>query len=217
MTDETPLVDAWSSFNTADERSLDSLFELTPPLLQRLADLTSVRDGLHVTDVGCSGGDLLSEWCRMFPRLIGLGIDSDSRSITRATEHSRELGLGKRLEYAVGDAYDLSAWEGRADVVLCQALLCNVARPSEVVRQMARATRAGGTVAAIEPTQGTLFRLPDEKLDRYAHLAYDKLRRLIGERRDDDSTDGEFGRRTHQVEVSTRIVVTGRVPATAGA
>jgi len=108
MTDERPLVDAWSSFNTAEERSLDSLFELTPPVLQRLADLTSVRDGLSVIDVGCSGGDLLGEWCRMFPRLVGLGVDSDARSIARAAERSGDLGLSDRLEFTVWGSWERS-------------------------------------------------------------------------------------------------------------
>jgi hypothetical protein len=41
MTDETPLVDAWSSFNA-----------LTPPLLQRLADLTMVELSTRIVVTG---------------------------------------------------------------------------------------------------------------------------------------------------------------------
>ncbi len=74
------------------------------------------------------------------------GFDADPAQLVLA----REAGPpGSRFEEA--DARDVPQRDEFYDRVVCQALLVHHSRPEEVIREMARLTRVGGLVAAIEP------------------------------------------------------------------
>jgi len=73
------------------------------------------------------------------------GFDADPAQVSLAREH----GPPGRFEEA--DARDVPARDESYDRVVCQALLVHQSRPQEVIGEMARLTRVGGLVAAIEP------------------------------------------------------------------
>jgi SAM-dependent methyltransferase len=86
----------------------DELFTVfhTPIIHEILAALRPRR----IVDLGCGGGRMLSDACRHFPELEGLGLDISPGAVALARERSEALGLRGRLQFRVADAFDLSTW-----------------------------------------------------------------------------------------------------------
>lgn len=95
----------------------------------------------RVLDVGCGTGELtrvLAEEAGGDARVIGLDADADLLSVAR--EHAPVVR---------GDARSLPFADDAVDLVVCQALLVNLADPPAAVREFSRVS--ADLVAAIEP------------------------------------------------------------------
>jgi SAM-dependent methyltransferase len=62
-----------------------------------------------VCDLGCGAGQFLIEWVKGGPERRGVGVDLAPESIEEARKSAAAQGVGDRLEFHVGDAFDNNA------------------------------------------------------------------------------------------------------------
>lgn len=127
----------------------------------------------RVIDVGCGEGALTRVLREECPGEV-IGCD-------------RNVELLSELDAPAvrGDAYDLPFADGGVDLVVCQALLINLADPERAVREFARV--ASGSVACIEPDNGAVS--VESTVDAERDLARRARRRYL----DGVETDVELG------------------------
>jgi SAM-dependent methyltransferase len=104
-----------------------------------------------VLDVGCGTGAEARALLRR-PDFDGhlVAVDLSPGLIETARRLASQDGLQGRVDYRVGDAHRLDLPDGAFDVVIAHTLLTHVLDPTSVLRQMARVTRPGGTVAVFD-------------------------------------------------------------------
>jgi SAM-dependent methyltransferase len=100
--------------------------------------------GLSWLDVGCGTGALTQAILDAADPHEILGIDPSAEFLATA---ARQI-VDSRAHFAVGDASTLPAPSDAYDVVIAGLVLHFVPDPQPAVREMARAARRGGTVAA---------------------------------------------------------------------
>jgi ubiquinone/menaquinone biosynthesis C-methylase UbiE len=110
-----------------------------------------LKPGLRIVEVGCGTGDLT----RYLAELVGgkcsiIGVDMRAASLRTAEAEARKAGFADRISYRKGDAYNVPVDDGYADLACCRTLLMHLTDPGKAVKEMARVTRRGGTVAALE-------------------------------------------------------------------
>ncbi|NYI88949.1 ubiquinone/menaquinone biosynthesis C-methylase UbiE [Amycolatopsis endophytica] len=99
--------------------------------------LRLLRPGMRVLDVGCGPGTITAGFATIAGRGNVLGVD-------------REPGFfaaGSKVEFVAGDAYALPVGDESVDLVFAHALFEHLARPAEVLSEMRRVLRPGGTLA----------------------------------------------------------------------
>jgi ubiquinone/menaquinone biosynthesis C-methylase UbiE len=108
-----------------------------------------------VLDVGCGTGAITVELARRSRGEV-TGIDLDPAMVAFARQ------VAPDLQFEQGDALALPYPDDRFDVVCCHFLLLWVADPARAVREMARVTRAGGSVLiCAEPDYGARVDWPE--------------------------------------------------------
>jgi SAM-dependent methyltransferase len=113
-----------------------------PTLGTALADTAGVTAGMRVLDVGCGPGGLTSELCRRVGAANIAAIDPAPQFVAACRD--RHPGVDVRR----GTAEDLPWPDGRFDAALSALVIGFMFDPDRGVREMARVTRPGGTVAA---------------------------------------------------------------------
>lgn len=102
------------------------------------------RPGLAWADVGCGTGALMSTILAMCEPSSVAGIDSSESFVARARQRISD----PRARFETGDATHLP-WDSAVRDVTVSGLVLNFVRDHErMVREMARVTRPGGSVAA---------------------------------------------------------------------
>lgn len=87
------------------------------PSLDRVAELCRINKDSHVLDVGCgTGGNAVHLATKYGCRVTG--IDISELMIERAEKRAVDSGLGERLSFQVGDAYNLDFPDESFDIVL---------------------------------------------------------------------------------------------------
>ena len=91
------------------------------------------------------------------------GIDATPAMVEEATRRTAAAGLEGRVTYRLGNALDLPFRESSFDTVWGQDAWCYVTDKARLIREAARVTRPGGTIAFTDWIQ--LRDVPDKKLD----------------------------------------------------
>ncbi len=73
------------------------------------------------------------------------------------------------ITYRKGDAFNIPVDDGYADLTCCRTLLMHLTDPLKAVKEMARVTKRGGTVAAVE--RGEMNAIYDPEDEEYGNLA----------------------------------------------
>ncbi len=122
------------------ERVLDVPYVPTPmPVVRKMLELTRIRNGETLYDLGCGDGRIVVEAARRYGAR-GVGIDLDPTRIAEAKENARIQGVADRVDFRVGDLFevDLSA----ADAVTLYLLpVVNQRLRPQLVRQLREGTR----------------------------------------------------------------------------
>ena len=114
-----------------------------------LVDRLPVGPGSVVADVatGTAAVAISIAWrhgCRV------IGIDQNETMLERGRERVRAVGLDRRIELVHGEAESLPLEDASVDALVHTYLLRYVDDPSEVLRELARPIRPGGTMASLE-------------------------------------------------------------------
>lgn len=112
------------------------------PLAPQLADLAGVASGGRALDVGCGSGMLTGELVARLGAGSVAGVDPSERFVEAV--RARFPGVDVRR----GVAEELPFGDGEFDVALSQLVIHFMRDPVAGLREMARVTRPGGTVAA---------------------------------------------------------------------
>ena len=112
------------------------------PLAERFADFAGVAAGSQVVDVGCGPGALTHELVDRLGADAVSAVDPSESFVAAATERLPAVSVQRAA------AEDLPFEDGRFDAALAQLVVHFMADPVAGLREMARVTRAGGTVAA---------------------------------------------------------------------
>ncbi|MCX4781808.1 methyltransferase domain-containing protein [Streptomyces sp. NBC_01264] len=167
------------AFREADAEDVSSLssclrvlegMSCTADYKAELARRLSAASGDRVADVGCGlGFDVVRTGRRVGTRGLTLGVDSSTELLARA----RALAPADmpQVRYAVGDAHRLPLATGVLDAARVDRALQHVRDPAQVVRELARAVRAGGRVACAEPDWET-FTVTDDDRDTTRAVAH---------------------------------------------
>ncbi|CAG7573755.1 methyltransferase family protein [Barrientosiimonas humi] len=134
--------------------------------------LPRLRPGLDLLDVGAGPGTITVDLARRVApgQVSALELGEAAASVTR------EGVAGTDVRVLVGDVHALALPEASFDVVHAHQVLQHVPEPVRALREMARVTRPGGTVA-VRDTDYSAFtwwpRLPelDTWLDLYVRAA----------------------------------------------
>jgi len=110
--------------------------------------LAHLNAGMDLLDVGCGPASITADLAeRVAPgRVVALDAAADALEAARATLSER--GLSEQVELAGGDVMALPFEDGSFDVVHAHQVLQHVAEPVAALREMHRAVRPGGLVAA---------------------------------------------------------------------
>jgi ubiquinone/menaquinone biosynthesis C-methylase UbiE len=160
--------------------------ESKPWLNQLYTSFFNIRPRERIVDVGCGPGDFTRRLARLSnQKATILGIDSNEKSVKVAIADTKKAGLSRSVSYRLGDVYKIPLEDGYADLTCCRTLLMHLTDPPKAVKEMARITKPGGAVVAIEGGRMGAFYDPDDeqfsKLSRRAHNAWiDGIRKLEG-------------------------------------
>lgn len=112
------------------------------PLAPRFADFASIGEAQRVLDVGCGPGALTGELVRRYGTNAVSAVDPSPGFVEAAGE--RHPGVDVRR----AGAESLPFEDGAFDAALAQLVVHFMTDPAAGVREMRRATRRGGVVAA---------------------------------------------------------------------
>ncbi len=145
---------------------------------ERTVDLLHVKPGARLLDVGCgTGHDTRALATSAGPDGVAIGVDASAVMLKSARTRGGS--------YLQADARALPYEDGAFDGTRIDRVLQHVAGPEDAVREVARVTRAGGRVVAIDPDQDTLVAdVTDAEL----------LRKVKDFRRDRNLCNGSIGR-----------------------
>jgi ubiquinone/menaquinone biosynthesis C-methylase UbiE len=160
----------------------------TPPLAAALADAAGIQPGMRVLDVGCGPGGLTWELAtRLGPGNVA-AIDPAPQFAAACRERNPgtdvRTGVAERLPWPAADF----------DATLSSLVIGFLKDPGQGVREMARVTRPGGTVAACmwDTTTGGMTML---------RIFWTAVRQIEpaapGESAMAGTTDGDIARRLH--------------------
>lgn len=102
--------------------------------------------GRSLLDVGCGPGTITAEFAQRLAPARVIGLDAAADAIAAARAHADEVGAD--VSFVQGDAFALPFDDGAFDIVHSHQTLQHVADPVSMLREMARVTAPGGTVAA---------------------------------------------------------------------
>jgi SAM-dependent methyltransferase len=151
MTASTPICHyALGNTDAEHERLIRQAVRLAP-LTERLFREAGIGTGQRILDLGSGVGDV----AMLAARLVGssgevVGVERDTRSITRARARVAEAGL-HNVGFMHSDV-DQIACDKSFDAAVGRFILMYVPDPVAVLRSVSRMLRPGGIVAFQEPT-----------------------------------------------------------------
>jgi len=161
--DGTVAADAWHSdfFGTVNEMPPEPV-DLIATVLEamgtepgfQLARRTLIGDlglgpGGSVAEAGCGTGAALHDLVSVVGSVgTVVGVDPSRPFVERARDRAAKAGVN--ATYQEGDARQLPLADATYDAAFCDKILIHVAPASRVIGEMARVTRPGGKVGALE-------------------------------------------------------------------
>ena len=124
-----------------------------------------------VLDLGCGPGGLARILASSVAQVVG--VDTDPNVIESARQAAMNEGLAN-LTFERGKLAALPYPSGQFDAVLAANLLYQFSNPLDGVREMARVTHSGGTVAMINPAIKMTMDLAKAQLEKYMWTDFER-------------------------------------------
>lgn len=116
-----------------------------------LVPLFRLKHDSVILDVGCGLGFLGLSLVEFVRHGKIIGVDLDPKLVEGAKRRAEKRGLGRAVDFRVGNAYELPLDSEVFDLSICQTLLMHLDEPTRAILEMKRVTKKGGRVVAIEP------------------------------------------------------------------
>ena len=127
-----------------------------------------LRPGLRVLDLGCGPGTISAEVAALVAPGDVVAVDIDPQVLARARAHAAGL---PNLTFLEGSAYQLGFPDGCFAFSHAHQVLQHLADPVAALRELARVTQQGGTVAVRDADYGAFSWYPEsDGLDRWLAL-----------------------------------------------
>jgi ubiquinone/menaquinone biosynthesis C-methylase UbiE len=127
-----------------------------PAAKAQLLDGLDPNRAASAIDVGCGyGADVIDLAKRLRPGGRAVGVDLSEAMITEARR--RTAAIGPDVSFQVADAVALPFEDKTFEICRIETVLQHIADPARAVNEMARVTRPGGRVGALELDQETMF------------------------------------------------------------
>lgn len=166
MTNEDPLdydPRHWHNIQPPEEIDVSRHFEYDEDATSSLRKWLRLDEAVSKTiaEVGCGSGYFTEKLIQMTTTLREMvAIEPDN--VLR--EHAKQKQMPK-VRFAEGSAEELPLPDGFADLTVCHIVLNILPDVYRAVSEMARVTKSGGVVAAIEPGGGWISYYPDPGLN----------------------------------------------------
>ncbi len=158
-----------------------------------LQETLKPRPGTRILDVGCGDGTAeLSLGRSRISQLRLFGIDREFSRVVRAAAEGQSHNY--RLGLAAADVARLPFATGAFDATFCVAVLQHVNQVGRAVEELARVTRPGGRVLAVEPDNSGRYWYSSAEAGADAYLDASRFFAAVGAARG-DSTDPAVGPR----------------------
>jgi 2-polyprenyl-3-methyl-5-hydroxy-6-metoxy-1,4-benzoquinol methylase len=115
----------------------EQILPLVPGSIERL------ERGIDVLDIGCGAGRAVSTLAATFPHSRFVGYDLSDKGITMARSEAQQQGL-ENARFEVKDVAKMDE-PSAYDLITAFDAIHDQARPAEVLRNIARALKPGGT------------------------------------------------------------------------
>jgi SAM-dependent methyltransferase len=153
----------WHNIQTPEEMDVSRHFEYDDDALLQLKKWLRLEEASikTIVEIGCGSGYFTEKLMKMAPasnEFIAIEPDDTLR------EHANEK-LSPKVKFLKGTAEDMPLPNEIADLTICHIVLNNLPDVNKAVSEMARVTKCGGIVAAIEPGGGGISYYPDPKLN----------------------------------------------------
>lgn len=153
-----------------ESRARDAVFTR---LFDKYAARLALPANAQVLEVGCGTGATL--------RRLGqrgdfsgraLGVDQSRHFIEAAKKFAAAENVGDKLNFEVGDAHRLDFPDASFDAAIAHTLISHVTDPAEVLGEMARVVRPGGTVVIFDGDYASMtYAYPDHGFGRQMDAA----------------------------------------------
>jgi SAM-dependent methyltransferase len=111
-----------------------------------------LRPGSLLLDAGCGEGRHSFGALERGARVVGLDLDREAMRFPSRALRARARELGSSAAMLQGDTFRLPFRDATFDAVICSEVMEHVHDWRAAARELARVTRAGGTVAVTVPT-----------------------------------------------------------------
>lgn len=162
-----------------------------------LQDTLKPRPGNRILDVGCGEGTAEVSLSRLRISQLKLfavdrNLDRVAHTVAEARSHNYRLGL------AAADAVRLPFATGAFDATFCVAVLQHVNDVDRAVAELARVTRPGGRVLAVEPDNSARYWYSSSPVGDSAFTLASKFFTAVAAARG-DTTDAAVGPRLSSI------------------
>lgn len=194
-------------------RTLAAQADAIWPSEQTLLSRYGLCGPVQIADVGCGSGEITARLASLYPEAQLLGIDILASSVAHA--RARHASLAPRVQFQVGDAFQLQLPSHSRDLVVCRHLTQSVPEPARVLAELCRVCKSGGWVHVLSEDYGMLHMpvgaLDPDRLWQDGVFAYARA----------TGTDARVGRHTFtylrelgltELRVDYAVVDTLRVP-----
>jgi SAM-dependent methyltransferase len=137
-----------------ESRARDTVFT---SLVDKYAEKLLAAKPARVLEVGCGTGAMIRSFAR-YENFTGraVGVDQSQPFIDAARRYTQQEKLEGKLEFLLGDAHKLEFPDASFDVVIANTLISHVTEPAQVLQEMARVLRHGGTLAIFDGDYASL-------------------------------------------------------------
>lgn len=155
MTDTARQSDCWGRLNdVADLSPVLTILDALPDGFRTARRTMIGRLGLtrtsRVLEAGCGPGTALPDLVEhVGPDGRIIGIDPTRALVVEAEARARAAGI-TQVEYGVGDIREIAQPDASVDAAFCDKILVHVSPIATALAELARVTRRGGHVGAVE-------------------------------------------------------------------
>jgi len=132
--------EAASAWWSDEKKWVRTLKKLVPGRFKHFDKLVAF-EGKTVLDLGCAGGFMAEALTKRGAMVTGL--DPSAPAIAAATDHAKAENL--KIEYSVGVGEEIPHPAASFDIVVCVDVLEHVSDLSQVISEIARVLKPGGT------------------------------------------------------------------------